>query len=118
MENKDNILLLELESAITVFAHKNNITYKHIKLEHQTESLYRFGLFDLDGNIYSISAWHFKDNIVTFEHETSHKKIKFSIDQKNMLTVFEKETLFKKNVRYLRNTLSNLLKDLSDKLHT
>lgn len=119
LESNDGIKLLQLTSAIAIFSNKHKIKFKHVPTIKHTESLYRYGIFEFDGQEYSISAWKFITDVVTFENEKTQKKIKFSIKTREVIYgEFERTSFIEKNVKYIRNTLSIWLKDLSDKLHT
>jgi len=94
-------------------------TVEYEKVERETESLYRFGWFIINGYKYSISAWSFKKGQVTFEMENGIK-VKYSIPNHIYFgeTEFKKDTFTEMIIKKLRNGLSKWLKDLSDKLQS
>jgi len=96
---------------------KYNVEYK--KADRETESLYRFGWFIIDGYKYSISAWSFKKGQVTFEMKNG-TKVKYSIPNHMYLgeTDFKKDTFIEMIIKKFRTSLSKWLKDLSDKLQS
>ena len=86
--------------------------------ERNTESLLRFGIFNINGQDYQIISWSFKKGIVTFEKIGSNINVKYSIEEnKTILNNFKKKPTFINFIDKIRLFLSIKLKDLSDKLH-
>ena len=114
MNNLDNVNYELLVASL-------NASVDKLKLEankRETESLYRFGWFYINGYKYSISGWSFKKQVVSFEREDG-EKVKYSIeDKKEIMGNFKKDTKLNSISKKLRNNLADLLKDLSDKLRT
>ena len=96
---------------------KYNVDYR--KNDRETESLYRFGWFIINGYEYSISAWSFKKGQVTFENDNG-VKVKYSIYNKIHFgdTEFKQDNPIEMVVKKVRNGLAKWLKDLSDKLQS
>ena len=114
MTNKDEENLELLRTSLFASAYKVVCEDN----ERDTESLYRFGWFHINGYKYSVSGWSFKKQVVTFENEKG-EKVKYSIP--NKITFggdFKKDNLFFSIQKKLRNNLADWLKDLSVKLRT
>lgn len=115
MTAKDISNLEELQKSL-LSSEYDVITKKN---ERDTESLYRFGWFYINGYKYSISAWSFQKKVITFESKGG-TKVKYSIPNKLTFgpTNFKKDTYLTSIQKRLRNGLADFLKDLSDKLRT
>jgi len=113
MTEKDKEYLGTLIDALIL----SGIKFNHKKINKNTKSLYRFGTFEIEGYNYVIVSWSFIKSIVTFENTDSLSKIKFSINDKKIISgEFEKMTKIVKYKKYLKNKLADILKELSDKL--
>lgn len=109
-KDKDNLQNLKISLAMAKYI----VSYK--EPTKNTNSLYRFGYFIINGYEYFISAWSFHSNIVTFENKEG-KKVKYNIETKKTIgDDFKTDTVFEKIIKFIRIKLSSLLKDLSDKL--
>lgn len=114
MTTKDKENLKSLKESL------NNSDYSVIIEENSrdTESLYRFGWYHINGYKYSVSGWAFQKNVVTFESETG-EKVKYSISEnKSIFGEFKKDNFIDSIQKKIRNNLADWLKDLSDKLRT
>jgi len=114
----DTKLLNKLMASLYMYNIRTRATIDHKPNTKTTGSLYRFGLFYINGYKYSVSGWKFKDDIVTFENEDTGEKFKFSIVEADVIydKDFKKDGFFEKYVKLIRKKISNTLKDLSDKL--
>lgn len=109
----------ELFNSLQVYAKSSGSFFKHIKYENETNSLYRFGLFNINGHIYSICSWNFKNNIVVFEHEETHNKIKYDINNDNVIDQpFFKSSFICCRIKSIKRKLAYILRILSDKLQS
>jgi len=116
-EESDIRRLQELTTSLEAWAKATNNSLQCVEFEKNTESLYRFGWFIINGYKYSISGWKFLVGIVVFENELDGTKIKYNIPDKAIIgTAFRKDTWVVSNIKKIRRILSNLLRKLSDKL--
>ncbi len=114
MTNKDKDNLKSLRKSL--FDSKYNVVFEDN--DRETESLYRFGWFYVNGYKYSVSGWSFQKQVVTFENEKG-EKIKYSIPNKmTFKDDFQTDSFLFGIQKKLRNYLADRLKDLSDKLRT
>lgn len=94
---------------------KNTVTHKFKSKE--SLSLYRFGIFNINGYDYSISGWRFDTNVVTFENEKTGDKVKFSIiDNDVVKSTFVKDGYFKSKKNRIKLIISDYLRGISDAL--
>jgi hypothetical protein len=91
-------------------------TYKQTNIGKETGSLYRYGWFYINDHKYSISGWQFRDGIVTFENEKTGEKIKYSIDNADVVNkkTFTKDDWLTKITNRLRFKISIWLREISD----
>lgn len=116
---KDEELLQMLLKSLENWAKKTKNKIRHERFEKETGTLYRFGLFYVNGYKYSISGWVFNKNIVTFENEKNGSKVKFDIDgEKIIYSFFVKDGLLVSYKKGIKNYFSRLFGELSDKLRT
>lgn len=112
--NKFNLLIHSLE----IWAIVTHNTMVHEYSDTNTESLYRFGWFKINGSRYSISSWKYSENIVTFEEEYNGEKIKYDITKSIFMNkVFKIENHTLTIIEKCRINLSEWLRGVSDKLH-
>ncbi len=113
--NRLNLLL----NSLMIWSKKSKHTVIHKHINYETLSLYRYGWFYINHYKYSISGWQLKDNLVTFENEDNHQKIKYAINENNVINVeFKKDNMYNSFIRKLKKLLSNKLRYLSDKLQS
>lgn len=114
----DNKRFFELHESLTHWAKAHHSSFRHSEFEKNTGSLNRFGWFIINTIKYSISGWNFRDGIVTFENEEYCTKIKYNIGEQKIITgtLIKKDNWIVAIVNKLRLTLSNMLRNLSDKL--
>lgn len=116
LNEKDTTRFNDLIDSLKSYIKINNFTFKYKPYEKETNSLYRFGWFYINGYKYSISSWNFRDNIVVFEEENG-EKIKYDIDILNVIgEKFVKDGKIVSLLKKIRSKLSNCLRSLSDKL--
>jgi len=116
-EQNDIDRLNELKDSLNDWAVKSNNTIIYDEYEKDTESLYRFGWFIINDYKYSISGWKIAGGIITFENEENGEKFKYNMGEHEVIAKpFIKDNLVKKLIKKIRFTLSQWLRELSDKL--
>lgn len=117
LSEQDNKKLIELINSVNIYIRLNGGSFKHEYIEKDTNSLYRFGWFYINGYKYSLCAWNFRKNIVEFENEHHHDKIKFDINIFDVLNKpFRKDSFITCKIKTIRAKASTFLGNLSDKL--
>lgn len=119
MDDSDRKKLLELLTSLNRFANKNkNFRFKYYSNEKKTNSLYRFGWFEFNDELFFVYNWNFRKKTVTFLNKNENIKVVFSINDDDFIK--NKELLFpsffkmlKKKIRY---KLKKILKEISEKL--
>lgn len=107
-----------LVDSLSVFTFKTTNSVRHLPYEKETNTLYRFGWFYINGYKYSVSGWSFKKGIVTFENESTGCKIKYDLQSNDVVgQKFIKDSCCIKYLKMIRLWLSERLRKISDKLH-
>ena len=114
MNKKDEEFLKKTKESLNLYDKK----FQWKEYNKKTNSLYRFGLFNINNNNYIVSGISFFKNIVTFELENNEKiKIKYDIiNNKPINQGFIIDSKYKTFIKQLKLFISDYLKDLSDKL--
>ena len=119
LDESDKKKLIDLLMAINKFKNKyKKFEFEYYPIDKKTNSLYRFGWFEFNHELYFIYSWNFRKGQVTFMNQDETQKVVFSIEEGDFIK--NKDALFiswfdriKKKIRY---KLKNFLKELSEKL--
>jgi len=115
LNDKETVMFKNLLFCLELWAKKNKNTIQHSFSKKETGSLYRFGIFKINGYNYSISGWRFDKHIITFENEETGEKIKFDIEKSETIyNRFKKDGFIQSKNKKIRNFISDWLQGLSD----
>ena len=95
----------------------NSLSVRYKKYMKRTNSLYRLGIFKINGISYAIIGINYKKNIISFESLNNKEIVKYDYTNNKVLSgEFKKEKFISTLLNDIRFKLHLLLKDLSDKL--
>ena len=118
-DSKDKIKLEELMDSLYKWSMKSMYySILHTEYEKDTGTLYRFGWFFINDEKYAVVSWQFSKGFVTFEHDKTHEKIKFNINESEFIKDIKTPSIYFRFKRRILNRVSKLLKELSDKLQS
>jgi hypothetical protein len=119
LDSSDRKRLLDLLMSLCKFKNKTKgFDFKYHPIDKKTNSLYRFGWFEFNDELFFVYNWNIRKQLVTFLNQDETIKVIFSLEKDDFIK--NKELLFpsffSRIKKQLRLKIKKFLKELSEKL--